>query len=396
MSYATRHPVTRQSTRLVTPFRGALRRRSNTRTARFEAFRPPSERALGVAGILLGLCACSGQSNSVLPGEANPPPSGAGGTTASPGTGGSSPVANAGSGSTPAPTAGSGGSGTAPAGGGGTEGVIPPTGGLSGAGGSGQPSTGCQPRTNVTLGVNMTIPVSWPATLGTTAGTGDFHLVNVYRLTANGNELTGTVSPCGSELPPLTFSGLIGGGNSLIEIPPSVWETPGFPSFNSEASITGWETGNTLEVPSVGVALVGLTMSDATAAWPQSYTGIDAVDPDADGNAGITAIPATGQGFTSPPVSIIGPRTDQVHIVSRTGVELSGVFTSCTEMEGEATLSFFDNHVVGCRTVDGDICNATQTDFVDVNRTIYTAEAGTFTARILPEGATCSDARATQ
>jgi hypothetical protein len=391
MSYATRQPVPVQSTRLATPFRCPVRRRSGSVTARFEAFRPASEHALGVAAILLGLCGCSGQSNSVLPGE-NSPPSGTGGTTAS-GTGGTSPVASAGSGSTSPPPAGNGGSGAAPAGGGGTEGITPPIGGVSGAGGSGQVSTGCQPRASVTLGVNMTIPVSWPATLGTTAGTGDFHLVNVYRLTATGNELTGTVSPCGSELPPLTFSGLIGGGNSLIEIPTSVWETPGFPSFDAEASVGGWETGSTLDVPSIGVALVGLTMTDDAAPWPASYTGIDAADADADGNAGITAIPATGQGFTSPPVSIIGPRTDQVHIVSRTGVELSGVFTSCTEMEGEATLTFFDNHVVGCRTVDGDLCNANQTDFVDVNRTIYTAEPGTFTARILPDGATCNDAR---
>jgi hypothetical protein len=44
--------------------------------------------------------------------------------------------------------------------------------------------------------------------------------------------------------------------------------------------------------------------------------------------------------------------------------------------------------------VDGATCNAAQTDFVDVNRTIYVAAPGTFKASILPEGATCSDARA--
>lgn len=240
----------------------------------------------------------------------------------------------------------------------------------------------------------MTIPVSWPATLGTTAGTGDFELLNLYRFTANGSTLTGTISPCGSALPPLTFSGLIGGGSSVIEIPESVWDTPGFPQFDTSWTIAGWEPGSAINDPAASVALVGLTMADPTGPWPASYTGITTVDSDADDKPGITSIPATGNGLTSPPVSIIGPRVDEVGIVSRTSAALAGAFTSCSELEGTATLAFFDNHVVGCRTVDGAACNATQTDFVDVNRTIFVAAPGTFKASILPEGATCSDARA--
>jgi hypothetical protein len=348
-----------------------------------------------VAALSIALCACSGQSNSVLPGETSPPTNSAG-TGGAPGTGGTSPVASAGASNTPAPAGGSGGSvieqpGIGASLGGGAQ-VTAGTGG--GVASGGQPATGCGVRSSVTLGVRMTVPVTWPATLGTTGGSGDFELTNIYRLTVDGTSMTGTVSPCGSALPPFTFSGLIGGGNCRIEIPDGVWDTAGFPAFDSTATIAGWEPGSALTVPSDGVALVGLTMADPTAAWPDSYTGVDAPDTDADGNPGITAIPATGQGFASPPVSIIGPRVDQVYLATRTGVELNGAFTSCTEIEGDVTLTLFDQHVVGCRTVDGDTCNANQTDFVDVNRTIYTAMPGTFKASILSEGATCSDARA--
>jgi hypothetical protein len=392
MSYATH-----QCAKVGNPLGQALRRRRLLEACRRVRRRRHEGAALAAAVLLHGLCACVQESDSVLPGEDRSLTGSAGtGSTVTPGNGGSGQVPSTGNGSAPsaggsALVPGSGGSGAAQ---GGTENTG--NGGAlawAGSPGSMDPATGCQARTSVTIGTRATFPLTWPATLGTTGGTGNFELLNVYRLTVRDGGLTGTVSPCGSALPPFTFSGLIGGGNCRIEIPDSVWETPGFPQFDSSGTLAGWEPGSRLDLPASG-ALVGLTMADPTAAWPDSYTGIDASDPDGDGNPGITAVPATGDGLASPPVSIIGPRTDQVHLVSRTAGGLSGTFTSCTELSGEATLQFFDNHVVGCRTVNGDLCNATQTDFVDTNRTIYTAAPGTFRGVILPEGATCSDARA--
>jgi hypothetical protein len=385
MSNASRHSLER-----VSHQRRALPRRAITGRARAARLQRGLALASSAAGLWLGLSACSGQSDSVLPGAETPSPPAAGAGSTAAGAGGTSPVASAGSGNSP--TGGRGG----------TEGSPAAVGGLSGvAGSSGAPSsggsgaTGCQARSSVTLGVLATVPVSWPATLGTTGGTGDFQLLNVYRMTIDAaGAVSAQISPCGSTLPPFTFSGLIGGGNCLIEIPDSVWDTAGFPSFPTSGTLAGWEPGSTIAIPSTGVALVGLDMADPNAAWPASYTGIQDTDPDADGNPGITSIPAAGDGFAAPPASIIGPRVDRVYVVNRTSVDLSGAFTSCTELEGSATLGFFDNHVVGCRTVDGDECNATQTDFVDVNRTIYEAAPGTFTARILADDATCADARA--
>lgn len=340
--------------------------------------------------LLLAL-ACSGESNSVI---ADDPAaaSGSGGTSAS---GGSGQAAAGAAASSP----GTGGNMSAAAGG--TDGV-----GVAGVSGIGTGGTGdlgggvggatseaCPARTSFVLGAHITVGVSWPGTLGTTAGTGEFNLWNLYRVTVDGDTVTTSISPCGSELPPLTFSALVGGGQSLIEIPTSVWDIPDFPRFAGTGNIAGFEPGSSFStLPAV--SLVGLSMADPTAAWPDSYTDVEATDPDADGNPGITAVPASDDGFTSPPVSIIGPRVDQVNIVSRTATQLNGTFSSCDALAGDATLALFDNHVVGCRTVDGDACNDAQTDFVDSNRTVYEVEdGGSFTARILDEGATCADVR---
>jgi hypothetical protein len=276
------------------------------------------------------------------------------------------------------------------------------TGGTEAAGGSPPLSNGgtdsgegegCEERANVVLAVHVTIPVTWPGTLGATAGNGDFNLWNLYRLSADGATLSGTVSPCGSTLPPLTLSFLVGGGNTLIEFPDEMWDSPSFPDFDSSMSVGGWEPGSTASLPA-NPTLVGLTLADPSGTWPETGADVETIDPEGDGNPGITGIPATGSGFTPPPVSIVGPGADRVHLVTRTAFSLEGTFTSCTDLSGAAQLTLFDNHVVGCRTVEGDTCTPAQADFLDANRTIYETMPGSFTAKILDEDATCEDARA--
>lgn len=355
-------------------------------TAEARSFAPGATRRAGAALCIAALCtACSGESNSVLTDD--PQLTGTGGSAAS----GDSENGNPGAGAV-----------TSMSGAGGTN-AMAANGGSESVGGSPQLSVGgsdsggegssCEERTSITLAIHVTVPVTWPATLGTTAGSGEFNLWNLYRLTADGTALSGTVSPCGSTLPPLTLSFLVGGGNTLIEFPEELWDAPSFPEFDSSMTLSGWDIGGTLSA-APNPNLVGLTMADENAAWPETRADVETVDPDADGNPGITGIPATGAGFTAPPVSIIGPGADEVHLVTRTAYTLEGALTSCTDLSGAATLTFFDNHVVGCRTVEGDTCTAGEADFVDANRTIYETMPGTFTARILDEGATCADARA--
>jgi hypothetical protein len=96
----------------------------------------------------------------------------------------------------------------------------------------------------------------------------------------------------------------------------------------------------------------------------------------------------------STPILGVGARADKLYLASRTGVALNGKLTSCTEQSGVATISFFDSHVLGCHVSGGTECTAAQVDFVDTNQTKYTMMSGTFTSKILPDTATCADARA--
>ena len=78
----------------------------------------------------------------------------------------------------------------------------------------------------------------------------------------------------------------------------------------------------------------------------------------------------------------IPPLADQLYIVSRNQLELSGMrMTSCTAGTGTAKITLFDNHVVGCHanatSTDGDLsftgpagaCDSSQVNFVDGSRT---------------------------
>jgi hypothetical protein len=122
------------------------------------------------------------------------------------------------------------------------------------------------------------------------------------------------------------------------------------------------------------------------------------VDADGDGKPGFTAIPKSGDGFVQPPTGIDllrrPPPTDQIYVASRTVIGLQGMLTSCTDVSGPAQVMFFDSHVVGCHVRGGADCTADQTDFVDQGRTIYKINGATFTAKQIPENATCADVRA--
>jgi hypothetical protein len=267
----------------------------------------------------------------------------------------------------------------------------------SGAGSGGAMGVPCEVRSALTLAIDIVVSVSWNGSLGASAGTGTFHLWTLAKMTANGTALTGTIQLCGNTLPELMLTPLVGGGTVAVEIPQAVWDSPSAPKFSTTGTLEGWNPGSTLTTAPT-IALIGLTMPDPQAAWPASYTMVTSVDTDMDGNPGITGIPKTGAGYVQTPVATpilgIGARADKLYLASRTGVALNGKMTSCTEQSGSAAISFFDSHVLGCHVSGGTECTAAQVDFVDTNQTKYTMMSGTFTSKILPDTATCADARA--
>ncbi|MGH7735152.1 MAG: hypothetical protein ACREOE_16060, partial [Gemmatimonadales bacterium] len=102
-----------------------------------------------------------------------------------------------------------------------------------------------------------------------------------------------------------------------------------------------------------------------------------------------------------------GPAADQVYIVSRQQFALSGIRTDCTKGSGTASITLFDNHVVGCHLKSGSACASADVQFLDQNRPIYadknnkafgptSGTNGTVDVYQFPQGMTpkCSDVRA--
>jgi hypothetical protein len=238
--------------------------------------------------------------------------------------------------------------------------------------------------------------ISWPDTLATTKGTGQVHIWNLASYDVNGTEFSGESRACGSVLPPLTLSAIAGGGQALIEIPDATWDLPSMPTIAAGGTIAGWTIGSKFTTnPAAG--LVGLTMDDATSAWPAKGSMVMAVDHDNDTKPGILGVPKADSGFVRPPTSLLGQAgavADQVYLVTRTALAFDGALTSCTEHAGTADAPFFDNHVVGCHVYNGDECDQAQADFIDTNRTIYEVIDGSYTSKFMDETANCADVRA--
>lgn len=366
--------------------------------------------------VMVWAMSCGGASNSEKPGGSGGAGGiGAGGTgtggSNSGGIGGSSGSGAAGAGGTAVGgaggAAGRGGSGGAggTAGAGGTGGMAG-TAGTAGRDGGTTADAGpgaCQPQPNLTLAVHIVMKATWPGSLSTNGGTGDIHLWNLSKLKVNGNVLSGDQTrSCGTILPEFSLTAIgerVAGGQKVhVEIPHSVWDAPTIPRFMSNGSIAGWNPGDQVTIDGT-VALVGLTMPDPMAAWPGSYRMITAVDADGDGSAGFTAVPKNGGGYVPPPVRLqlfgmMKDSADKLYLASRTVVGLKGTLSSCDDLAGTADVKFFDSHVVGCHVRGGADCNATETDFVDQNRTNYRVTSATFTAKRINDDASCADVRA--
>jgi hypothetical protein len=357
-------------------------------------------------GATLALAACGSASNSETP---STPPAGTGGGGGNTGTAGAPAGGGGAGGATPVGgSTGSAGSGGAAGNAGGSPGGGAGTGGAPRPADAGTPPAdanaapgGCPVQRNLTLAVHIVMNASWPATLSSAAGMDKIHVWNLTKVQVNGTELSGNdTRTCGTVLPPFNLSGagaLVTGGQKVhIQIPFNIWEAPTIPRLRSQGRLAGFNAGSALNIEGT-VALIGLTMDDPLAAWPDDYTGIKAVDADGDGKLGFTAVPRAGDGFVQPPTGIDllrrPPPADQVYIASRTIIGLDGMLTSCTEVSGTAKVDFFDSHVVGCHVRDGAECTPDQIDFVDQARTIYRVNGATFTAKQVPETATCADVR---
>lgn len=334
---------------------------------------------------------CNGDSNSEVNQVAGQSSQSAGTGSSSAGTGSSSAGSSAQGGST---NPGHGGSAGSVAGGSGSS----TTAGAPADGGSSAGS--CPAKESWTEAIHVVINVTWPATIAAAAGSGKTEVWSLTKLKATGNDLTGEVAGCGLILPDTVFTAagqlVTGGMKFAVDAPDSVWEGKHVPVTVLTGTQSGFEVGSSVQQSSV--SLQGVKLADLKMAWPASGTMLETFDFDDDTFPGWTAVARTAAGYVQPPtgIGLLGsaPSTDKVYNASRATMVLKGKRTACDAHSGPADAGM-DYHVVGCHIPMGDKqCDATQTDFQDQNRMVYSTTSATYEAKTIPDGATCADVRA--
>jgi hypothetical protein len=264
--------------------------------------------------------------------------------------------------------------------------------------GSGAP---CTPVSQEVIGAKITLPVVWPTTL---ANGGEATPQNIYiwllsNYTISGNKVSGTVTTCQNQTPPIPLSalgsmaeGVSDGGIATVDVQfnPMVWQkiamNPMKAATQTTGTIGGWNIGSSLATdPST--SFYGLnpqsTWANPSTAWPCSESSImmsDITDDDMDGHPGITTTPSNMMGYSFPATASApgSAQADELYVVHRTELSLYGTSSSCTDGSGTATVQLLNNHVVGChlagQPASGGACSAglgMQYDFIDQNTTVY-------------------------
>jgi hypothetical protein len=291
-----------------------------------------------------------------------------------------------------------------------------------------------------TLATMVTFSVGWPSSTAGNAGTGNVNILLLSNFTGT-TTLTGTAQSCGLVLPDLTLNttgmAATGGGSKIqIQVKNAAWDAikRTFPVTGTQS---GFNIGDSLDT-NASIGLLGLTDASgygtASKAWPPycndpsvdcsmagSFMASDLQDDDKDNKPAITATPLNNSTYALPPTkALFAPVANEVYIVSRNEIAIKGMHaTDCTHGTGTATISLFDNHVVGCTTVcpsgllgcstgtTPQKCTSAQISFLDQNRTIYgydqnmgdvISSSHTVTGMVqtvqLPTGSNCAAARA--
>jgi hypothetical protein len=259
----------------------------------------------------------------------------------------------------------------------------------------------CESRAGETVGLHIVAQVSWPQTI-LAGGNGTLHIWSRAQTTYSGNDLTATVRACGAVVPPLTMLPQYGGYKIQPLFPDALWDSSSMPSFTVAGTHGGFQGGAKVELDEVAV-LIGATMADpANGPWPTNGTELQTLDHDGNGKPGVDAISRTGGEFRMPPANLdalstmgaSGVFADVLYLAFRVVTAIDGTRQGCDRVTGTATLSHFDNHVVGCHASVGRECEPGEVNLLDLGRSIFQVSAASFEMVHLPDGATCADVRA--
>jgi hypothetical protein len=241
----------------------------------------------------------------------------------------------------------------------------------------------------------LTGAASWSGGIALASGSGTTHVWSKFEMTASGELVPGSMAICGMTMPSFAITPLMGNERYAMDLnvplfdaePPvalaiggSIQVGAGFPGDDASLSDTAVVLGTTLNDP----------FHDA---WP-AVNKIVSNDLDGDGKPGVTFNHVNDANHKYMRLDMFGSaRADRGYYASRVVFRTQGKVVSCDEMAGQAVVSRFDTHVIGCHVVGGGDCNTTQRDNLDSWRPIMQINSATYRAIKVGDHATCQMAR---
>lgn len=247
-----------------------------------------------------------------------------------------------------------------------------------------------------TYAVKFSISVSWPTGF-VAGGAGTSVFWGRFTGTQSGNDLAGTLQPCGFTLPDFSLNPIAGNElyqfvlpNTLFDrLPPYIAAVPA--TFTSSRAFA---TGSSFSLATVAIQVGANLANPVSNPWP-AVAALPTVDTDADGKPGATASYTNGGGYSYPGANMSGTtRSDRAYAATRFAFDGSGNNPSCSELVGNLNFSSFDTHVVGCRIAGGGDCTTAQRDQVDSSRPLFAPTSATMRAIEVAANTTCAAVRA--
>ncbi|MET0283516.1 MAG: hypothetical protein ABW352_03580 [Polyangiales bacterium] len=245
--------------------------------------------------------------------------------------------------------------------------------------------------------VKVSVPVDWSSPI-LEPSLGDAHVWLRYVGTQSGLSWTGTAQACGFSLPDFRLNPLVANESYAVRVPDTLFDRTYITPVATGMTIVGTSrVGDSFSLAPSAIVLGTELANPLTDAWPADRNALPNRDTDQDGRAGITIDYLNNAPYFYPPLNVTRTqRASNSYLAVRFAFQGSGRITSCAQLDGPISFSHFDMRILGCQLAGSSTqCDATLTDFLDLNRPIYTPNAATYEAIKVPANTTCAQIRAT-
>lgn len=247
-----------------------------------------------------------------------------------------------------------------------------------------------------TFAIRLTVDVTWANTPYVSGGSGTLYTWLILRGTQAGNEMTGTVTECGKDVPHYKSS-LLNEWYKLAYQDAIYDNEPAYlPSVTADVTLSDTFPGATFTLGTIAL-LMGATIPDPiNDPWPGSASGLTQLDMDGDGKPGVSVLQSNSDGNVYPPTSasLLPNHADTAYVGARIVFALNGTLTSCTQSSGAATVSNIGTRIFGCkRSGSSTDCNASEGGFLDTNQVDFQATSATYALAKIADTGTCADVR---